>query len=454
MQYPLAIAFLLILGVLAIVYPPAVACAYMLFGMQDTTGIGTVFTEATHVPLIALSALCFIATFKVFRTLWRNRNNSPTDYRVFVVSLLSVGITAWIGLSVYSDTGSVSAGLIAAASSGVYGVVFGVAYYRKRLAMIIMLLPVVLHLILTFGIVSVPEGPWALLAAPASQLMDSASTGLSDDGIVRPSGQFDNSVPLAFFGAIVAIVGLYCLVYSRRKYARLLGLALLVLGGWVSVVTIQRAVCVGLVIASFVLLRPLAKKASGKYIYHAYFLLVLVVLCSILTSTDNPTLSRLRDFFWEARSSNYRVMAAVNSLDVLFSKPLFGVSGEVRSLLDLAGGAPHQCFYFFAVMYGIPAGLGLLALTCLVMISNLRGGNAPGEHDFPTHQRYFALAVGWVLLSMSLTNNMSGGLFGWICLGFACLPWAYAVPQRQPAGLTIPRLSAISAWPEPRRGEN
>ena len=93
-------------------------------------------------------------------------------------------------------------------------------------------------------------------------------------------------------------------------------------------------------------------------------------------------------------------------------------------------------------MYGLPAGVCLLFITWWAVSPNLirrRIAELPG---FRRPEQHLARAIGWVVLAMALTNGMSAGMFGWICLGVACMPWVYSVHGLRP---TMPRFARAPA---------
>jgi len=139
----------------------------------------------------------------------------------------------------------------------------------------------------------------------------------------------------------------------------------------------------------------------------------------------------LVSYFTQMPDNDYRLSAARNSMSVLLEQPVFGVNGDVRKIVEAAGGAPHQSFYFIAVMYGVPAGICVLLMTWWIFAPKLPGKITLRNKQFPSADRCLAHAIGWVVLFLALSNNMSAGMLGWMCLGYACLPWVYSVPIRK-----------------------
>ena len=421
MQTVITAALLMMMSALALVYPPAVAAICMLVAPAETPSVGVVFTSFARVPTMAVWALCLLAACRAGYKLWVQRAGS-TQRRKAYLSGMALFCTLWVGFAVYWSESSMGRAIVQMVSCGVYGVVFALAYHRNRTAMAVMTAPVAIHLALGIAILKFPGSALGLLR-PISTLasVESEIAGITGEGIMKASAQFNNPVPLAFYAAVAVMIGLYLIIERSSRWSVLGGVVLLALGAYSSYVTVQRAIWLGAAFGGLVLLAPVFRRSGARSALAVGMTLCAIGLACTLLPTENTPLGSLLDYFRRTSDGNYRVMAAINSVDILFSKPFFGVGGDVTGVLDAAGGIPHQSFYFLAVMYGLPVGLCVLLMTWRVFRSVLPGGGGG-----PTPQeRYLSVAIGWVVLSMALSNNMSAGLAGWICLGFACLPWVY-----------------------------
>ena len=418
---------LLALTILAVIYPPAIASLNLLVASPDTPAIGVSFTHFVRIPVAMIHALTVLA---VCSALWKLRcaaRTAPGAARKLTVAKISIGVCIWIGLSVFAVTGSMSRAVLEMLSCGVYGVVLALAYHRSRSAMILLLTPVVLHLLLSLGITYLPGSPLAILRPMSTSGLDESLFGVSSDGITRVSAQFNNAVPLSFHAAAAMTAGIYMVLSARGLVVRLLGSVVLGLGVWVSYMTVERAIWVGIIVGAFVLLLPIARRSGTKKIVSVtYFASVLLVVHLLVNNVGSKTIDNLGSFFLSAGQASYRLNAAVNSVDILLSRPGFGTGGDVTQVLQAAGGLPHQSFYSTAVLYGIPAGLGVLLLGLLGLPFGARTTAGESEtHGLTQTERTLALAVGCIVVAMALSNNMSAGMLGWICLGFACLPRIY-----------------------------
>jgi len=134
-----------------------------------------------------------------------------------------------------------------------------------------------------------------------------------------------------------------------------------------------------------------------------------------------------------------RIDAAQLAIRRIGDFPLFGVPAAVFNA-DRVG--VHQIMGYFAVMFGLPAGL---ACTWLLLVSvwasrvppgrrtasggpvrTLVGGVSAGECNMS------ALLMGAVL-GMGLTNNFAASMLYWSAWAISCMPWTFAV--KAPAGV-------------------
>jgi len=425
MQFLTASILLLAMFVIAFIYPPALVCLSMLAAPTDAPMVSVFFTEISRIPAIVVYALTFLAACLVF---WRIRSaalTNPIYKRKMIVATVAFGISIWIGLSVFATTGSVSAGISQSLSSGIYGLIFALVYHRNPVATILILIPVIIHLILGIAVTIYPNSPLSILRPLPAGLLDE-TYGISDDGVIRENGLFTNSVPFAFYAAIALLAGVFMVAYSQKLSVKIIGLATGIIGIWTSYMTIQRAIWIGIIIALFVMIKPLCQKWIGKLVYAAYFIALICICYLLYTYNDNAALANLRDFFLSTTQDEYRTAAAINSFDALCRMPLFGVGGDVQQLLHETGGMPHQSPYSVAVLYGIPAGIGVLFLTWICFpLKSLKKQTSQNIAELTHSEICLAKAVAWVVIAMALSNNMSAGMLGWICLGYGCLPWIY-----------------------------
>ncbi|MHB9035616.1 MAG: O-antigen ligase family protein [Armatimonadota bacterium] len=434
MEYIVPAFLILVLSIAAIVYPPAIACACALVSNSETPGLALAFAACTRVSDIVMAGICFIAVCRAIVVVRSRRKKTIPARRVYVLSIVALAVWLWMGISLRLGGSGLPDTLRSCLASGVPGVIFAAAYYRDRLARLMFLFVLIAHLSLAFAIVSFPGGPLDVMKPQLLGSYEPGDIGISATGIGKTSGQFGNPVQLAFYGAVGIIVGLYLFAYHRGPSARLMGLSLVGLGLWASYVTVERGIWIGVIIASYTVLRPLAAKRPGTVVFTILVLGALCVLC-YATALDNSQAARtlFSHFTRFSEGTQYRMSAAGNSVAVLLEHPLFGVNGAVQRIVDLAGGAPHQSFYFFAVLYGLPAGIGVLLMTWWVFASKLSKRMIPGGPGFTVYDRYLAHALGWIVLFLALSNNMSAGMLGWICLGYGCLPWAYSMPRGKDA---------------------
>jgi hypothetical protein len=422
-----------VLGALAIVYPPAIACLCVIAYNFQTPGITQAFVNYSRLPELCFAGICFLAVYKAVRSIKRGNRAAVTANRAYILSIVAIAVFVWMNISLYLGGGGLVGALRSSLQSGVLGVVFAAAYYNDRLAKSLFVFTVGAHLLLAFILVTFPGGPLSLFGAENVASIDPTDVGILATGIGKASGQFSNPVQLSLYGAIGIVLGVYLLAYKRGWLARIAGMGVLLLGMWASYVTVERAVWIGCIIGLFTLLLPLTAKSWGRAVYVGLIYAVLSLVCVAMVSDSSTAMGSLTSHFSDMVNNKYRVSAAEGSVDILFYQPIFGKSGDVQEVVDVVGGAPHQSFYFFAVVYGIPAGIGVLVMTWWVFASKLPRRMILAGRDFTRYDRYLAHAIGWVVLLLALSNNMSAGMLGWICLGYACVPWAYSSPVRKRA---------------------
>jgi hypothetical protein len=187
----------------------------------------------------------------------------------------------------------------------------------------------------------------------------------------------------------------------------------------------------GILLGLLMLAYPITRRQIGRIAYGCLLLAAGAGLWMIFAEADRPALAILRGHFMGIAGESYRLPAAVRSFDILLTRPVFGAEGSVPAAVDLAGGLVHQSFYYYAVLYGLPAGVFSLILTWWAVVCVLGRCKTARVPGFAREDHYLARALGLVVVCMALTNGMSGGAVGWMCLGFVCLPWAYRPPRRK-----------------------
>lgn len=428
---------MLVLFALALFYPPAIACLSIFMIGMDTSGVA----QFHLLPGVLLMMLYIVATGRTLYDLWRQRITLSARRR-YTIAIMAALISAWVGISVLMG----GDGLYVAtylSLQGMLGVVFAVAYFGDKKARGLFIFTVAAQLLLAFILSTFPGSLMEIFRAQAPSFGDVQDLWDLQSIASKDSAQFVNVVQLGFYGAIGLILGVYFLVYSKKLLPRLLlGGGLTYLGGVISFFTIERGIWIGALFGLIALVAPLFKSTAGKVGFGVSVVLVLTGVLGLMLVSSNPALISRREHFMSIRDDSYRVPAAINSADFVLTHPIFGANGDVRKVTDDAGGAPHQAFYFFATMYGIPSGLLLLILMCLAMFPYFRKNRRPEMSWLSPPEHALSRAMFFVVISMALTNNMSAGMLGWICLGYACLPWAFSVPDG------VPKLQRVKRVPE------
>ncbi|MDO8586171.1 MAG: O-antigen ligase family protein [Armatimonadota bacterium] len=417
-------------------YPFALA-VLALFLPMEAPGVGAAIAGSFGILVPLIYAGYFLAVFKTLHTLWIRRNTSIVSRRVFQIALLAAGASGWIALSMFSSDAS-KIETIYTSLGAIPGVIFALAYYNNRSARIVLVSAVAVHLIVGCGIIVFPHSPLSFLRQPTSAGAALPDVWRMETTGYKDSAQFESAAQLAFYAAVGLIVGISLLLYHRGTLIRVLGTCLAGLGIAATFFTLERGVWIGIFVGLIALIAPLKRKPAGKLVYAVILSTLALGVLAVCTSADNFVLVALRDHFLAVRQDGYRIPVAMRSMDILIAKPLFGVGGQILDLIDLAGGAPHQSFYFYAVTYGIPTGVCVAAMTWLSLVTNFAKRRPPHGSGLTQYDRLLGRTLGLVVVAMALTNGMSGGMLGWAFLGFACLPWAHSLPAGRPVASNCP----------------
>ncbi len=444
---------------LAVRYPPAMACAFMLCAFGETSGIGG---NLRTLPISSVfGPLCFISTLVAFAKIWRERRDDVFSRRVSLLALIALFGSLWAALAAFSvgsnlrDIGTTLFG------TGMFGMVIALAYRRVRYAQALFVVLLLLQLGLSVLIITLPGGVFGQMNAGLFvSALDSGGSaagdmvGITEQGIARVSAQFANPVQLAFYGVVALIVGWYLLT-ARSWGTRAAAGVLLLLGGWATLHTIERGILIGLGTALLpaYLRSPLPLRTRLVKL----FTLCAVIVCEgVATMALFPNDIRLPEpltlvvaFFGRLGDSSeydYRITALLGSIELIFTHPLFGV-GTFEQLMRAQGLLPHQAMVFWSVTYGLPAGICCTLLLWFGMAATFASRRRLYAH-LPYRQTALCLLLGWVVCAMALTNNMSAGMFGWVCLAIAALAWVHAIPHAVTTSLMKERIPscASSTW--------
>jgi hypothetical protein len=120
-----------------------------------------------------------------------------------------------------------------------------------------------------------------------------------------------------------------------------------------------------------------------------------------------------------------RIEAAERAVGQMADYPLFGVPAAVFNA-DRVG--IHQIMGYFAVMFGIPAGIACTWLLFISVRANLVPCGSRRAH--PTTRDLLAspdahlctLLMG-VVLGMGITNNFGAAMLYWTAWAISCAPW-------------------------------
>lgn len=432
------IALLPIIIYLLVRYPYVLA-VLTLFLPTESPGVGAAVSRSLKILVPLMYAGYFLAVFKMLYILWIRRNVSIVSRRIVKIALLAAGISGWIAFSMFAcDTSRRE--IIIMSLGAVPGALFVLVYYNHRPARILLVAALAVHLVIGCAVMAFPHSPLAVLRQPTSIGAALPDLWSMETTVHKDSAQFESAVHLAFYAAAGLLIGMSLLLYNPRTLVRVFGAFLAGLGLAATFFTFERGIWIGILVGILVLVAPLKRKPIGKMIYAAIFSALALGVFAVCTSADNLILVTLREHFLAIREDSYRIPVAIRSTDILVTRPLFGVGGEILDLIELVGGAPHQSFYFYAVTYGIPAGVFVAILTWWSLAVNFSRRKPIYASGLTQYDQLLAKSLGWVVFAMAMTNGMSGGMLGWIFLGFACLPWAYNNVQRSTLNIQRSKL--------------
>ena len=454
----LSLLLALALAVVAFCYPPLMACVFILCSASDTAGVGGALgiSPMTY----ALGPLCFLSALVAYGKILRERKTDLASRRIAGIAGLALFGCFWITLAAYAATGSVRTVFFSLFNSGMYGMIIALAYRRSRPAQLLFVGLLIVQMLLCM-LVTIFNGTWLKIFDAARYISAlegvdyTAGFGISGENIYRISGQFANPVQLAFYGTIGAIVGGWLLA-ERRLFAQIVGGITLALAGWVLFYTIERAILLGLVVAVLILLARTPITPRMKLIWAGRCAAAAIVVFGVLYLLPPqvlhlPTTAQtIISFFAQLGTSSeyaYRVDAFSGSVDLVASHPLFGM-GTFDNLFTELGAMPHQAMLAWSAISGLPAGL----CCTLLLWYGLAATFSPRlrlRQNRGNHFTGLSLMFGWVIFAMAISNDMSAGMFGWVCLGIAAQAWvdipaAVAATPVWPAPPTvIPRASVL-----------
>lgn len=422
-------------------YPPLVLFLYILIAPEETLGTGCAFMEMLGRDKILqlLRAAMIIATVVSLHRLFLQQHDFKYGRRPYSLGLMLSFCAAWMLLS----------GFIMSATSfdnflskyllinGPCASIIALAYYKDRFAKNLFLTLILTQVILSILLIKLPGSPLDIFSASNyTKYTLEMQHGMDIIGS-RASGQFQNTVQLSYYSAISVIVGIFLLQGRKHISDSFLGLLFIFAGIWLQLITVTRAIMMGLVFG-FAFASFNAKKGFSRFVS----IICLVVMVMIFVSSMYPEsfgkileTARFKEVSDDLSSQSYRYLALEAGINAIAIKPVFGYGG--LGVLD-------DCFEYvchlepirLAMAYGLPVGICSFVLIIIGLfedfiskISEFRKKSVmPKESINALHAHTMAV---WVTVFMVMTNALGGRVLSWMVLAMTSVSWAeFNNPER------------------------
>jgi hypothetical protein len=439
----IAIALIFGLSLVGWYFPPAAVFVYsMASPLGDGFGIAGFLRAngyALYVSLISIPLL-ISAGASYYRIRRRYRRGLVTKRAARLATALML-VAGWIAMSVLWKTGSPALVPNQIAYSGFLAGIVVIAYYRSRNAKRLFVLALTIQLLVSAGIVLMPDS--ALSAVRATRyLSDDAFfyeperytggvTRLESD--LRFSAQHSNPLAYGVYASAGIAVGAALVLARRAAPVRITGLVLLgaAVFGWV--LTFSRGTTLGL-IAGIVLhwFRAATSRRNSLHRFKVGATAAAFMIGLMVAPIPWADISRLFSITEPDGGVATRFIALQQAWTIVRESPLVGAPVGFEWIGNIA---PHQLPIWFAAQYGVPTGVVVLLLFIATGVS----------FSMPRPDRrhiHFGLAIvlGWVALGTGITNNFSSPILFWVCLVYGALPWLVATaPQIAPENAPVRR---------------
>lgn len=272
--------------------------------------------------------------------------------------------------------------------------------------------------------------------------------------------QFNDPNGYGLYSVIgIAVGGYLCFIGPYVRH-RVIGVMLLALGGFGYIVTVDRGTTLGILAGGLIVAIREITSRRGALVVTLWLIVVGLAGTTFLitggvtqlkaaTADDgsiNEHLSSIVDLFVVSSSDvsvTGRMDAAKTGWQGIVDSPLVGVP---LTFVWPNNVAPHQLMFYFAAVFGVPA--GILVTMLLFTIGETRMGYANAE--LPTSERWLmhlSVIIGWTLLATAMTNNFAVPTLFWVCWAIACGPWLLRWQEIE--RLTISRVaSSMTIKPE------
>lgn len=428
------------------IYPPLFLFIYIFLAYSETYGVG-MFVSSFPYLNIAISSFLTASTIMSFLRLWKERKASATNFRVFIVALVTGILAFWMYASaVFDNPKNFLRFLEVEYFAGPYALIITLAYYREHRAQLLFIIFIFAQVMLSAAIVMFPNGPWRIFDGLRYINMKRGVSYLMNNDVIygsRAPGQFVNTIMVGFYGACAMIVSLYLFfAVNTKSKVKIASLAFFIIGLLLQFVSATRTIFMALAFSLILIVT----RARGTI---KMFILVIIILISLplflswvgsleVSSQLNPTLYRFKELTnYIDRSGTVvkeerRITVVRRALRHIFDDPLFGCKGDWDKMIKVAHGLPHVAPVSFMLRYGIPAGILLSILLFLGIAPDLIkeqprfSTKKPFMEDsyfFNRNKRNLCSMFGWLVLLVLMTNEMTPRAMGWIALAISIIPW-------------------------------
>ncbi len=413
---------IIVFSVCISINPCSIALVYVLVSKSEAFGVGDLFEKTFGFTTYWFQVGILLGTIPIVFELYKKRNSGLINKRKFQITVLGIIFIFWMSLSVFFHTGDLVEALLIIVRSGALGLIYAIGYYNNNFARKCILIALLFHLFVAFFILIIPGTFFDSLKAINPDELNEIKMLVGEQHVQRLSGQFFNAIQLSFYAGSGVLIGIHILKISSKVSIQVVGLLLLLMGIAISISAIQRGIWLGLLLGSYFVAMPNTKKIKYSLLIYTLIIFIVFILSEKYWSGYDLVYRHFTDLSNDT-GVKYRILAMQNVHKIFLQFPIFG-AGNPKNIVDMIGAVPHQCFLFYGATYGIPAGICMLLLISICIMQYLHLGNNKSngiEKGFDSLIR----GLGCILITMSLTNNMSAGFFGYIILGCCCLPYIH-----------------------------
>ncbi|MCX5700309.1 MAG: O-antigen ligase family protein [Candidatus Omnitrophica bacterium] len=422
------------------IYPPLFLFLYLLVDPVESTGIAGALNFSLTYRIAA--SFFIVSALTSFSRLWKERNLSKMNHRLFIAGLIAVFYMMWIYISsIYFNFSSYLILLNTIQFFGPYAMIIALAYYRENFARRLFVFYLFLQITLGALIIIIPDSFLSVLQGVNYTASFKSDYFFGQDSYMlygsRVSAQFYNTIILSFYSAIGLALCIYIIKVGKQIAWRIAGAIFLVICIWLQLISATRGVLMGIIFGYFAIFFRLKAWIKIGISLITLVVIYLIITSSILSKISYEPLGPIIDRFSEIatgdKSIESRVVAIEKFNQDIFVRPILGYGDYELTVQAYPGSLPHQLMLYIAAIYGIPAGICVTLLLILGIIpvfksKKIRQGETKKLEVPDTllefHRRNLGLFFGVITIFLNMTNGTGGFVLPWVTLAVAIYYWA------------------------------